>query len=140
MSRSRIFELKPLGTDDIKDLLKRAVTDKEKGFGDCHVVIDDDAVEFMAEIAGGDARAALNALEIGILTTDKCEDGTIHWKFQRSASRNVLPIMIKAETIIIIQFQHLLKVCVVQIRMLQSIILQKCYRPEKTSSSLQGEL
>ena len=78
LSRSRIFELKPLGTDDIKDLLKRAVTDKEKGFGDCHVVIDDDAVEFMAEIAGGDARAALNALEIGILTTDKCEDGTIH--------------------------------------------------------------
>ena len=78
LSRSRIFELKPLGTDDIKDLLKRAVTDKEKGFGDCHVVIDDDAVEFMAEIAGGDARAALKALEIGILTTDKCEDGTIH--------------------------------------------------------------
>ena len=84
LSRSRIFELKPLGTDDIKDLLKRAVTDKEKGFGDCHVVIDDDAVEFMAEIAGGDARAALNALEIGILTTDKCEDGTIHITLENS--------------------------------------------------------
>lgn len=78
LSRSRIFELKPLGTDDIKDLLNRAVTDKEKGFGDCNVVFDDDAVEFLAEISGGDARAALNALEIGILTTDKCEDGTIH--------------------------------------------------------------
>lgn len=78
LSRSRIFELKPLGMNDIKDLLKRAVRDKEKGFGDCHVVIDDDAVEFLAEISDGDARAALNALEIGILTTDKCEDGTIH--------------------------------------------------------------
>lgn len=78
LSRSRIFELKPLGTDDIKDLLKRAVTDKENGFGDCNVVFDDEAVEFLAEISGGDARAALNALEIGILTTDKCEDGTIH--------------------------------------------------------------
>lgn len=78
LSRSRIFELKPLGTDDIKDLLNRAVTDREKGFGDYHVVMDKEAIDFLAEIAGGDARAALNALEIGILTTDKCEDGTIH--------------------------------------------------------------
>ena len=84
LSRSRIFELKPLGMNDIKDLLKRAVRDKEKGFGDCHVVIDDDAVEFLAEISDGDARAALNALEIGILTTDKCEDGTIHITFEIS--------------------------------------------------------
>lgn len=84
LSRSRIFELKPLGMNDIKDLLKRAVRDKEKGFGDCHVVIDDDAVEFLAEISDGDARAALNALEIGILTTDKCEDGTIHITLETS--------------------------------------------------------
>lgn len=78
LSRSRIFELKPLGTDDIKDLLNRAVTDKEKGFGDYHVVMDKEAIDFLAEIAGGDARAALNALEIGVLTTDRCDDGTIH--------------------------------------------------------------
>ena len=78
LSRSRIFELKPLGTDDIKDLLNRAVTDREKGFGDYHVVMDKEAIDFLAEIAGGDARAALNALEIGVLTTDRCDDGTIH--------------------------------------------------------------
>jgi len=78
LSRSRIFELKPLETEDIKELIKRAVKDKEKGFGDYHITINQEAIDFFAEIAGGDARAALNALEIGVLTTDMDSDDTIH--------------------------------------------------------------
>ena len=78
LSRSRIFELKPLETEDIKELIKRAVKDKEKGFGDYHITINQEAIDFLAEIAGGDARAALNALEIGVLTTDRDSDDTIH--------------------------------------------------------------
>ncbi|WP_373266203.1 replication-associated recombination protein A [Hungatella hathewayi] len=78
LSRSRLFELNPLETDDIKELLNRAIIDKEKGFGDYHIVIDADAIIFLAEISNGDARAALNALEIGVLTTDKNKDNAIH--------------------------------------------------------------
>ena len=78
LSRSSIFELQPLGKDDIKELLQRAVYDVEKGMGSYDAVIDDDALEFLADIAGGDARNALNAVELGILTTERNEDGKIH--------------------------------------------------------------
>ncbi len=78
ISRSVIFELKPLGTDDIKILIKRAVYDKDKGMGSFNACIDDDALEFLAQMAGGDARSAINAIELGILTTDRSEDGMIH--------------------------------------------------------------
>ena len=78
LSRSIIFELQPLGKDDIKELLQRAVYDVEKGMGSYDAVIDDDALEFLADIAGGDARNALNAVELGILTTERSEDGKIH--------------------------------------------------------------
>lgn len=78
LSRSSIFELQPLGKDDIKELLQRAVYDVEKGMGSYDAVIDDDALEFLADIAGGDARNALNAVELGILTTERSEDGKIH--------------------------------------------------------------
>ena len=78
ISRSVIFELKPLSLDDIKTLIKRAVTDVEKGLGSYNAVIDDDALEFLADISGGDARTALNAIELGVLTTDRSEDGIIH--------------------------------------------------------------
>lgn len=78
ISRSIVFELKPLSTDNIKQLILRAVDDKEKGMGVFNARIDDDAAEFLAEISNGDARTALNAIELGILTTDKSEDGTIH--------------------------------------------------------------
>ncbi|WP_347993125.1 replication-associated recombination protein A [uncultured Eubacterium sp.] len=78
ISRSIVFELKPLSTDNIKQLILRAVDDKEKGMGAFNARIDDDAAEFLAEISNGDARTALNAIELGILTTDKSEDGTIH--------------------------------------------------------------
>lgn len=78
ISRSLIFELKPLEKEDIKILLKRAVYDKEKGMGTFQAEIDEDALEFLADISGGDARNALNAIELGILTTKRSEDGKIH--------------------------------------------------------------
>ncbi len=78
ISRSIIFELKPLEKEDIKKLLVRAVTDTEKGMGAYGAVMDEDALDFLADVANGDARAALNAIEIGILTTERSEDGKIH--------------------------------------------------------------
>lgn len=78
LSRSIIFELKPLSKENVKTLITRAVTDVEKGLGSYRAVIDEDAKEFLADIAGGDARSALNAVELGVLTTDRSEDGLIH--------------------------------------------------------------
>ncbi|MBD5548498.1 MAG: replication-associated recombination protein A [Lachnospiraceae bacterium] len=78
ISRSIIFELKPLSREDIKDLLQRAVYDEEKGMGSYDAVIDEDAMEFLADVSGGDARHALNAIELAIMTTNRAEDGKIH--------------------------------------------------------------
>lgn len=78
ISRSVIFELKPLETDDIKTLIKRAVYDKDKGMGSFNAQIDDEALEFLSQMANGDARNAINAVELGILTTDRSDDGKIH--------------------------------------------------------------
>lgn len=78
ISRSGIFELKPLEKEDIKVLLRRAVEDTQKGMGSFHAQIDEDALDFLADMSGGDARNALNAIELGILTTDRSEDGIIH--------------------------------------------------------------
>lgn len=78
LSRSHIFRLEALQTEDIKQLIKRAVYDKEKGMGAYHADISDDAMNFLADVSGGDARNALNAVEIGILTTKPSEDGVIH--------------------------------------------------------------
>ncbi len=78
ISRSSIFELQPLSKEDIQILLKRAVYDMEKGMGSYGAVIEADALDFLADIAGGDARNALNAIELGILTTERSVDGKIH--------------------------------------------------------------
>lgn len=78
ISRSIIFELKPLDIEDIKTLIRRAVYDKEKGMGAYDAVIEDDALDFLADIAGGDARHALNAVELGIMTTQRSSDGKIY--------------------------------------------------------------
>ena len=78
LSRSRVFELKPLEKQDIRELVMRAVNDTEKGMGTYGADITDEAADFLADVANGDARAALNAVELGILTTDKSEDGKIH--------------------------------------------------------------
>lgn len=78
LSRSRLFELKPLEKQDIRELVMRAVYDTEKGMGTYGADITDEAADFLADVANGDARAALNAVELGILTTDKSDDGKIH--------------------------------------------------------------
>lgn len=78
ISRSIIFELKPLDREDIKELIRRAVYDKDKGMGGYDAVIDEDALEFLADLSGGDARHALNAVELGIMTTPRSEDNKIH--------------------------------------------------------------
>lgn len=78
ISRSVIFELNPLTSDDIKTLLNRAVTDTERGMGSYKAVLEQDAADFLADLADGDARHALNAIELGIMTTERSEDGLIH--------------------------------------------------------------
>ena len=79
LSRSRVFELKTLEKEDIKELISRAVYDKEKGMGAYDAVIDPEAEDFLADMANGDARAALNAVELGVMTTERDpHDGKIH--------------------------------------------------------------
>ena len=77
VSRSIIFELKQLESKDIEKLIKRAVTDSEKGYGYFDIDLKEDALKFLADMANGDARAALNAVELAVLTTDKNKDGKI---------------------------------------------------------------
>ncbi len=78
LSRSLIFELLPLSADDIATLLERAVTDEKKGLGSYHAVLEEDAKAFLSDVSNGDARNALNAIELGVLTTERSEDGLIH--------------------------------------------------------------
>lgn len=78
LSRSIIFELKPLEKEDIKKLLIRAISDEVKGMGAYHPQMDEDALDFLADVANGDARAALNAIELGVLTTQRSKDGKVH--------------------------------------------------------------
>lgn len=78
ISRSIIFELKPIEQEDIKILLRRAVEDVERGMGAYKAIIEEDALEFLADICNGDARSALNAIELAVLTTDRSEDGHIY--------------------------------------------------------------
>ena len=78
LSRSIIFELKALDKEAIRALLNRAVSDREKGMGNYEAVLEEDAADFLADMAGGDARSVLNAIELGILTTRRSEDGKIH--------------------------------------------------------------
>ena len=78
LSRSVIFELYPLSKEDVKELILRAVYDEKKGMGGYGAQIDEEAVEFLADLAGGDARNALNAVELAVLTTTPSADGKIH--------------------------------------------------------------
>ncbi|MBO4346702.1 MAG: replication-associated recombination protein A [Lachnospiraceae bacterium] len=78
ISRSNIFRLTPLSKENVKTLINIAVNDKERGLGGMNAVIDDDAVEFLSDIANGDARNALNGVELAIMTTPRSEDGKIH--------------------------------------------------------------
>ena len=77
LSRSTVFELKPIPKDEIEKLLDTAIADKDRGLGSFNAKITDEARSFLADVSGGDARAALNALELAVLTTPPGEDGTI---------------------------------------------------------------
>lgn len=77
LSRSAIFELKPLSPEAVKELIRKAVYDKDRGMGIYNAEIDEDALDFLAELSGGDARRALNAVELGIMTTMPGADGKI---------------------------------------------------------------
>jgi putative ATPase len=78
VSRSQIFELRPLSEEDLGQLLRRALTDPERGLGQARIRAEEDALRHLARVADGDARKALNALEIAALTTPPGADGTIH--------------------------------------------------------------
>ena len=78
LSRSSIFELKPLTKEEIRELIRRAVSDTDRGMGSFHAEIDEEALDFLADLSGGDARTALNAVELGVLTTERSADGVIH--------------------------------------------------------------
>jgi putative ATPase len=78
LSRSLVFELKSLTKKNLKVLLKAALADKERGLGKYSVKADEDALDFLAEVSDGDARRALNALELGILTSAK-EGEAVHF-------------------------------------------------------------
>ena len=78
ISRSIVFELKTLQKEHIQQLIMRALTDTERGLGAYHATITDEALDFLSEMADGDGRKALNAIELGVLTTERSEDGQIH--------------------------------------------------------------
>lgn len=78
ISRSIIFELKPIPVEGVKELIRKAVYDSERGMGAYDAVIEEDALDFLADLSGGDARHALNAVELGIMTTERSGDGKIH--------------------------------------------------------------
>lgn len=82
ISRSNIFELYPLSKEHLKTLIQRAVYDEKKGMGIYGAKIEEDALEFLADMAQGDARSVLNAVELGILTTQKSDDGVIHFTLE----------------------------------------------------------
>ncbi|MBN1589421.1 MAG: replication-associated recombination protein A [Pirellulales bacterium] len=71
VSRSRVFQFEPLSVEHIKTLVRRALADERRGLGRHEVHLDDDALDFLAEVSDGDARRALSALEIGVLSSDR---------------------------------------------------------------------
>ncbi|PYI75643.1 MAG: AAA family ATPase, partial [Verrucomicrobia bacterium] len=79
VSRSQVFQLEPLTTEQLEQLIDRALADKERGLGNYKVKIQNDARRHLAKLSDGDARKALNALEIGVLTTPPDEKGVIHF-------------------------------------------------------------
>lgn len=79
LSRSLIFELKPLDAGDVLTMLKRAISDEQKGLGKHAIQVEDVALDFLAEKCDGDARKALNALEIGIVTAPKDQEGAFNF-------------------------------------------------------------
>jgi len=79
LSRSIVFQLNPLSVDEILVILKSALKDKERGLGDLPLKVDEEALVHLARVSDGDARRALNALEVGALTTESGKDGGVYY-------------------------------------------------------------
>lgn len=77
VSRSRIFQLKKLSDENLKDIALQAIRDKERGYGNLNVQFEDGALEHLVDVSSGDARSLLNALELAVETTEEC-DGIVH--------------------------------------------------------------
>ena len=84
VSRSNIFELKPLSIDELKTLINRTLKDKERGLGKSKIKMDKEALEHLAKLSDGDARRALSALELGVLSTHPDKKGIIHFTLKVS--------------------------------------------------------
>lgn len=82
ISRSQIFQFDPLSKDDVKLLIKKALDDRQRGLGDLKVEVDEDALEHLAEMSEGDARRALNALEVGVLSAEAGSTGRVHFTLE----------------------------------------------------------
>ena len=110
LSRCRIFELKPLEKQDIIRLIDRTLTDQKRGLGNEKIIIDEDAKNFLADMASGDARSVLNALELAYLTTDKNKEGKIHISLEvaEECIQKKQFAMIKVAIIIMMRFLLLL--------------------------------
>lgn len=122
------------------ELLERALHDKEKGMGSYRAEATDEALDFLADMAGGDARAALNAIELGILTTERSEDGLIHITLdvaQECIQRRAVKYD-KTGDNLTIRFQRLSRVCEVPIRMRRFIIWRRCWMQARISNLLRG--
>ncbi len=78
VSRSRLFQLKPLGEDDLRRVVEQSLSDRERGYGDRSIQLDSDALDHLVNVANGDARALLNALELAVETTPADAAGIIH--------------------------------------------------------------
>ncbi len=142
ISRSVIFELKPLSREDIKKLIQRAVYDEKKGMGAYGAQVSEEAMEFLADIAGGDARHALNAIELGIMTTNRSEDGKIHITLEvaQECIQKRAVRYDKTGDNHYDRFPPLSRVCVALIRMRRFIIWPGCFMQEKVLLLLQEEL
>lgn len=116
LSRSRLFRLESLTNDAIKKVIESAITDTDRGFGNYPIHITDEAMGHLVNVSNGDARTALNALELAILTTDPNEDGTIYINLEiaEASIQNAFYNMTSQGINITTQFLPLLKVCVVQ--------------------------
>ena len=132
LSRSRIFELKPLEKQDIRELVMRAVYDTEKGMGTYGADITDEAADFLADVANGDARAALNAVELGILINPMTERSISRSMWRRNVSRNGWCAMTMTGTTTTIRSPRSLRACVVLTRTLRSTIWRGCCMPART--------
>lgn len=141
ISRSNIFELKPLSKENIKDIILKAVYD-QKGMGAFNVCIDDDAVEFLSDMSEGDARSALNAVELGVLSSEPAADGRIHITLavaEECIQRRALRYDKDGDNHYDI-ISAFIKACVDQIRMQLFSIWLRCFTVVRASRLLPGEL